>query len=121
MSPMTIKTSTIFISKGGKTQVFKSVNEVPAPLRDELEKSTNGFNSATILIADKRGREEIVRALHGLPSGLRSRIVERMDNARPEPTPARAQQAAQFLRRNWMEILLPAAVGAAVWLALNYR
>ncbi len=27
----------------------------------------------------------------------------------------------QFLRRNWLEILLPGAVGAALWAAFNYR
>jgi hypothetical protein len=51
------------------------VKKVPAKLRKQLEDSTNSFNSATILIADWRGREEIVRALDGLPSSLRSRLV----------------------------------------------
>ena len=74
MHRVTIKTSTIFIAKGGKTQVYRSVHDVPARLRKELEESTNGFNSATILIADRRGRQEILRALNGLPSGLRSRL-----------------------------------------------
>jgi hypothetical protein len=26
-----------------------------------------------------------------------------------------------FLRRNWVEILLPGAVGMIIWLAFNYR
>ena len=59
MQRVTVKTSTIFIAKGGKTQVYRSVSEVPPRLRKELEESTNSFNSATILIADRRGREEI--------------------------------------------------------------
>ena len=59
MQRVTVKTSTIFIAKGAKTRVYRSVQDVPPQLRKELEHSTNGFNSATILIADRRGREEI--------------------------------------------------------------
>jgi len=70
MHRVTVKTSTIFIAKSGPTQVYRSVAEIPDRLRKELEESTNSFNSATILIADRRGREEIVKALNGLPSSL---------------------------------------------------
>jgi hypothetical protein len=120
---VTVKTSTIFIAKGGRTQVFRSVEEVPPNLRKELEQSTNSFNSATILIADRRGREEIVRALHGMPSGLRTRLASSLapkpPAAAPENAPKYASQVVMFLRRNWVEILLPGAVGLIVWLAFN--
>jgi hypothetical protein len=85
MQRVTLKTSTIFIAKGGKTRVYYSVGDVPDDLRRELEESTNGFNSATILIADRRGREEIRRALNGMPSALRTRLANSM--------PAAPQQA----------------------------
>jgi hypothetical protein len=58
MPRVTVKTSTIFISVGEKTKVYRSVNDVPPPLRKKLEQSTNGINSATILIADRRGDRE---------------------------------------------------------------
>lgn len=118
MNRVTIKTSTIFITKGSRTQVYRSVHEVPQELRKELEESTNSFNSATILIADRRGREEILRALNGLPSSLRTRLASSLTSPDPgkEPTPP-----ARFVRRNWVEILLPGAVGLIVWLAFNYR
>jgi len=125
MQRVTVKTSTIFIAKGDKTHVYHSVSEVPPQLRKELEETTNSFNSATILIADKRGREEILRALNGLPTGLRKRLSSSLA-MKPEPkapmTPSVAKsQFVAFVRRNWAEILLPGAVGLIVWLAFNYR
>jgi hypothetical protein len=121
MNRLTVKTSTIFIAKGGRTQVFRSVNDVPQRLRKQLEDSTNSFNSATILIADRRGREEIVRALNGLPSSLRTRLASSLARKHAEKTTGSSTRWNQFLRRNWVEILLPGAVGLIVWLAFNYR
>src|SRR6185295_12297070 len=87
MHRVTVKTSTIFISKGDRTRVYRSVGEIPQGLRKELEESTNGFNSATILIADRRGREEVRRALKGMPSALRTRFAPSLSPEKePEPT-----------------------------------
>ncbi len=139
MQRVTVKTSTIFIAKGGRTRVYRSVDEVPAALRKELEVSTNSFNSATILIADRRGREEIIRALNGLPSTLRSRLASSLtpkaapanassnknvkagDGPRNPASPPNYMRVMSFLQRNWLEISLPVAVGLIVWAAFNYR
>jgi len=128
MNRVTVKTSTIFIAKRGRTQVFRSVNEVPPKLRKELEESTNSFNSATILIADRRGRAEIIKALNGLPSGLRSRLTASM-TPRPVETEPRIKSKARseaapvlrFLRRRWLEIALPSAVALVVWAAFHFH
>src|SRR5260221_8627165 len=126
MHRVTVKTSTIFIAKGGKTKVYRSVQEMPQRLRQELEQSTNGFKSATILIAERRGREEILRALQGMPSALRTRLASSLSpgrNAASEAQPRAASAVAvlRFVRRNWIEIVLPAAVGGILWLAFNYH
>jgi len=71
-----MKSSTILISAGETDAVYRSVKEVPPPLRRKLLKSTNGLNSATILIADRRGREEIARAIRNLPSNLQHRFLK---------------------------------------------
>ena len=122
MHRVTVKTSTIFIAKGGRTRVYRSVSDVPQRLRKELEESTNGFNSATILIADRRGRSEILRALQGLPSPLRTRLAASLAPKQEEtPPPKPSRPLGRFLRRNWPELLLPGAVGLLLWAALNWR
>src|SRR5579862_1224097 len=123
MHRVTIKTSTIFIAKGGKTRVYHSVQEIPQRLRKELEESTNGFNSATILIADRRGRQEILRALKGLPSGLRTRLASSLAPNQPVavPLPRPAIRPLHVLRRTCTDILLPGMIALAVWLVLNAR
>jgi hypothetical protein len=122
MQRVTVKTSTIFIAKGDRTRVYHSVNEIPQRLRKELEESTNGFNSATILIADRRGRKEILRALQGMPSALRTRLAASLAPVESDaPAPKTLRPLARFLRRNWPELLLPGAVGLLLWAALNWR
>ena len=119
MGRVTVKSSTIFISVGDKTQVFRSVDDVPAALRKKLEQSTNGINSATILIADRRGREEIVRAIRGLPSGVRSRFAASLRKEGSDET--KLPQPIRILLRNWAEILLPGAIGVLVWLLFSMK
>ena len=70
------QTSTVLISTSGTDQVFRSVDEVPAGLRTRLLKSTNGANSATILIADRRGRQEIAKAMRNLPGPVQKRWMQ---------------------------------------------
>ncbi len=118
MSRVTLKSSTIFISVGNKTEVYRSVNDVPPPLRKQLEQSTNGIHSATILIADRKGKEEIVRAVRGLPSNLRSRLGSSLGDETGESR--RAWRWPGFCR-NWVEIALPPAIGLAVWLLFSLR
>ena len=79
------QTSTVLISAGGADLVYRSVEEVPARLRSRLLKSTNGSNSATILIADRRGRREIAKAMRNLPGPAQRRL---MHSILREETPA---------------------------------
>jgi hypothetical protein len=61
------QTSTVLISSGGAELVYRTVEEIPPGLRTRLLKSTSGGNSGTILIADRRGRQEIAKAVGKLP------------------------------------------------------
>jgi len=64
----TFQTSTVLISAGGEDLVYRSVDEVPPRLRTRLMRSTSSSNSGTILIADRRGRKEIARAMRKVPA-----------------------------------------------------
>ena len=75
MDRLTQKCSTILISLGDKTEVFHSLDDVPPRLREKLIETTHGADSATLLIADEAGREEIIRAIHDQPADPRARIT----------------------------------------------
>jgi hypothetical protein len=70
-----IQTSIVLISAGGSDRIYRTVEEVPARLRNKLLRSTNGANSATILIADRRGRKEVAKAMRTLPGPSRRRLI----------------------------------------------
>ena len=69
------QTSTVVISSGAAHKVYRSVDEVPARLRNKLLKSTNGSNSATILIADRRGRRQIAKVMRSLPATAQRKLM----------------------------------------------
>ncbi len=126
MQKVTIKTSTIFIAKGDRTRVYHSMGEIPQGLRKELEASTNGFNSATILIADRRGREEVRRALKGMPSALRTRFAPSLEVPVPTPEPqppaiAEVPSRWEFAQAHWRKVAVPLGVALAVWAVFSSR
>jgi hypothetical protein len=121
MEKLTAKSSTIFIATSEQTRVYRSVGDVPPHLRRRLEESTSGSNSATILIADKRGREELVRALQGLPSEVQSRLATTLRTNQKRQFSARARGRHRMNLRLWLEILAPVAVGFTVWLLTSVR
>jgi hypothetical protein len=113
-----LKSSTILISAGDTDAVYRSVKEVPAPLRRKLLKSTNGLNSATILIADRKGREEIARAIRNLPSSLQRRFLKPL---RDDPEGV----AAAWLSRPGVKAAIAWLLGAVsvlvIWFAFTHK
>jgi hypothetical protein len=125
MAVLTAKSSTIFVATGEGTSVYRSIKEIPGPLRQKLQESMQGMHSATILIADKRGREELVRALQGQPSSVQCRLADVHRNQQQKVQPAAVQQLKTRIRlgslRSWLELLLPVAVGASLWFFIESR
>jgi len=124
MTTHTIRKSTIFISQGVKTEVYGSIDEVPAEQRRQLLECTTGVNSATIVIADRAGREQIVRALKGQPSHVQARMVatrfpwtEAFFRKHNAPVPPAPETWVEWAKRHWVELSVPAGVVVALgWL-----
>jgi hypothetical protein len=119
MASLTARSATIFIASGDRTEVYRSVDEVPPELRRKLMETTRSVNSATILIADKRGREELVRALQGRRSEIRCRLVDTLRAKQPEPDRWANVLASLRSARTWLEFLLPIAIGASLWFLID--
>lgn len=121
MTRLTARSSTIFIATGGETHVYRSVNEIPLALRRKLQDSTRGMNSATILIADKRGQQELVRALQGRRSNAQHRLAEIISPRQPnqEQIATAPKPCVSSPWRKWLEILLPVALGASLWFFID--
>ncbi len=123
MAVMTARSSTIFIAAGAEeTRVFRSVEDVPADLRRTLHDSTGGANSGTILIADKRGREELVRALQGQPTHVQCRLADTIRSRQvTEVVSEKKKERLVGSFRTWIELLLPIAIGASLWFFVESR
>ena len=113
-----IKTSTIRISSGRTEAVYRSVNDVPNPLRKRLLKSTSGMNSATILIADRRGKEELAKAIRRLPGNAQKKLFDALFGTAAEAALNR------FLKPYWRAALAAALValtGFTIWFTTTHK
>jgi hypothetical protein len=104
-----MKTSAVLIAAGGERQVYPSVNAVPASLRKMLQDCTGGANSATILIADRRGKEEIAKAL------------ERVSEAAPTLPVPPVVRLLGLSWRNWIGVGIGFASGVIGWLVCSHH
>jgi hypothetical protein len=97
----TVRTSVILVAVDNRIKAYASLEDLPVKLREKLIESTSGDDAATILIADRKGREAVLRS-------LRKRM------------PARRWVPGGWLR-TWGAILLSGAAGLAVWLVATWR
>ena len=120
MATLTTRSATIFIASGEETKVYRSVEEVPPDLRRRLLETTRSVNSATILIADKRGREELLRALQNRQGEKQRTPADAMDLVgQNEPSLRPSRFASLRSPWVWLEFLLPLAIGASLWFMLD--
>ncbi len=109
------QTSTVVIASGGEHLVYRSVEDVPPGLRTKLLKSTNGTNSATILIADQRGRKEIAKAMRNLPGPAQRRLMHSVLAGEAAATAADWLTPARKRRIVALVVLLALAIIALVF------
>ena len=58
-----MKTSAVMIAARGERGFYRSVQDVPEPLRTQLIETTTSQNSGIIVIADKAGKEQLTQVL----------------------------------------------------------
>jgi hypothetical protein len=121
MSRITVKNSTVFVAVDDETRVFRSVDEVPPGWRKRFENPKGGLKPQTILIADRKGREEIMRSLQGQPSSIQTRwkAPQAMGNVAAIATrPAHEFQAPAWKNPQiWAEIGFVLALAGAIWVS----
>ena len=113
-----MKTSTILISDSRTDAVYRSVAEVPQKLRKRLLKYTTGINSATILIADRQGKEELAKAIRRLPGNAQQKLLDAVFGERKD---AGLLRFFQPYRRTALAAALAVLASAAVWFAVTHQ
>ncbi|MGE5486729.1 MAG: hypothetical protein ACM3ZB_02775 [bacterium] len=110
MESGTLKTRVIFVATRGKTALYHDLDEMPPSLRRKLARTTRGVNSGTVLIADRRGLQELIRSAMS-----KKAQVQRMRRRR------RGEILMAFAAAHWPELGLSGALVLLLWLALFFR
>lgn len=112
MAAKTIKTTVVMVATAGSTRVFRSKSEVPDVLRQEMRRTIRRGNSATILIADRQGRRELLRSMRGKTSAVKVKAV--VDARRRR---LRNRLWAEVLSLDWLDLGLVGLAGLLLWIA----
>jgi hypothetical protein len=81
-----MKTSSVMIASGGEQSFYRSVQEVPEPLRSRLLESTHSANSGTIVIADRAGKDQLTQVV-ARRENARERQSSKQGPGAPDPAP----------------------------------
>ena len=118
MNKLMQKVSTIVVGNGNTVRTYRSADEMPPAVQRQMDRALSGENSATLLIADERGRQEILKSLRGQETDLDSRLISALaSRQREQPAPRRWRLST----RGWIEIGVLAVIGAGLWLLAAWR
>lgn len=111
----TVKTSAIVIATGERTSVYRTLEEVPGPLRKRLIRSTGGMNAGTVLIADRRGAEELLRGQGEAPGEAKAEagLARRLRGC--------CAAGLRVLAAHYTELALSGALALLLWLVFAAR
>ena len=115
-----MKTSAVMIAARGESGFYRSVQDVPEPLRTQLIETTTSQNSGIIVIADKAGKEQLTQVMARREARrTASEAVEEVpdEGAVPEP-----QEPSTGAHTHWLAWAgLVAVVILAVVLFILFR
>jgi hypothetical protein len=120
MPLLTARTSTILVSTGDGIHVYSSVEEIPHEVRRRFERTSI---TQTYLIADRRGKEEVLRAVAGAPNSIplpaTKRMVDELNQVNAYRFPESHAESGKGQLGRWLEFLVPVAIGICLWLLLK--
>jgi hypothetical protein len=100
------KTSTVLITMGASDRIYRSINDAPKELQEQMEKAAMSCDSASIVIADRAGRDKIEDALN-----LIEKAEPESETAQPGPS-----QIQIVLKIGGMAALVAATALVLIWL-----
>lgn len=111
-----MKTSAVMIAAGEERGFYRSVQEVPEPLRTQLIETTTSQNSGIIVIADKAGKEQLTQV-------LARREASSQDSEPVEATvePKAAAPAFHIPWLAWAGFLLVLVISAIIFALFEMR
>ena len=118
MSKLMQKVSTIVVGAGSTVRTYRSLEEMPPAVQEQMDRALSGENSATLLIADERGRQEILNSLRGQESELDSRLISALATRRKEQT---VQPRWRLSTRGWIELGVLSLLAVFAWLLAAWR
>ncbi len=93
-----LKTSTVMIGTGRENSVYRSVEDVPEPLRRKLIETTSGENSGMIVIADTAGRAQWTEIVALREAREKQDAPEKQETSEDDP----ARQPRAFAGLSWV-------------------
>lgn len=114
-----LKTSTILISADQTEAVFHSIYDLPENLRKRFLDSTTGLDATTVLIADRRGKEELAKAIRKLPPRNQRRLLPLIMGGDSGASASRS--LFHMSVPQLVGMLLAGTAGVLVWLILSHN
>lgn len=94
------------------------MDEVPTGLRKRMSDQLSGPNTRTLIVADRRGREYLLKVLQRATNSATSLKTQ----TAPAPVELnRISAACLRARRYWLEIALIGLLGAAGWALFAWK
>jgi hypothetical protein len=109
-----MKTSAVLIAMGAEQGFYRSVQEVPEPLRTQLLEITTSTNSGTIVIADRAGKEQLTQVMARRESTRETKNEVTVQPERGLLIPA-APQMPRVAWIAWAGLVFVLALAALIW------
>lgn len=94
-----MKTSAVMIAARGESGFYRSVQDVPEPLRTQLIETTTSPNSGIIVIADKAGKEQLTQVMARRAAREESREMRGRED---EAAEADSEELSPVARLPWL-------------------